>query len=519
MTWRLDPRCEFGVAAEPGGDAHEDLGDGLQGPASRALRKALDPLRKKMKALGEAKSLARYEELVTWGEQQPAYEALCTSKVIAGRRQLKSDVLWGGHKRLTPRVLRVRHAASGDSYRALEHDVGKDGWPRTHELVAGISRGISDAALKKWKADPSLGSLVTDLLEAQWIRDDVPEEAPSEVLDEGIWFVGHNSVLVSSGKTRVLVDPWFRPWRDADPEDFRPIRAADVGAPDAVIITHSHGDHFHLGSLLALPRETLIVVPHVEKESLLATDLARQLGELGFPHVRAMRWWETLQVGDVTLEALPFYGEQPSAIDVIDRDLRNVGNTWVVRTKKLSAAFLADTGRDVLGSMHDVALRVRRTTGPVDMVFGGMRGFALRPLFLPFTTLDAMFVNVPMDLLPVKQRLMHDASDLLVAAELFGARWVVPYADGGAPWYWREGMGPTYAAYPSYPGEREAPGRDEEDPASAPFPENLEEEATRRYPGDPLVEPLVLRPGDLVRVTKGKLQVGGVEGFAWPWDE
>jgi hypothetical protein len=291
-----------------------------------------------------------------------------------------------------------------------------------------------------------------------------------------------------------------------------------VGPVDAIALTHSHGDHFHLGSLLAFPRDTRILVPEVERESILATDLETRLREVGFTRVESVSWWSTKRVGDLELQAMPFHGEQPTAIDVVDPALRNVGNTWAVRTPAFSAAFLADTGRDALGAMSDVALEARRRWGPVDMVFSGMRGFSLAPILLPFTTLDAMFVNVPLDLVGVRQRLMHDAADVLQVAELFGARWAVPYADGGAPWYWREAMGPAYRGYPSYPGQVEAPGADVEDPKSAPFPERLEEAARLRYGDGGPVEPLILRPGDLVRLAKGKVRVGRVEGFAWPYD-
>ena len=203
----------------------------------------------------------------------------------------------------------------------------------------------------------------------------------------------------------------------------------------------------------------------------------------------------------------------------LDPSLRNVGNTWFVQTGTVSAALLADTGRDPAGSMQDVALEARRRWGRADVVFGGMRGFALCPLMLPFTTLDAMFVNVPIELMGVRQRLMNDPADLLTVSEVFGARYAVPYADGGAPWYYREGMGPAYQGYPAYPGEKEAPEEDAEDPDSAPFPERLSDVAEARYGSEPLIENLLLRPGDLVRWSKSGPEVGRIEGFAWPYEE
>jgi hypothetical protein len=240
---------------------------------------------------------------------------------------------------------------------------------------------------------------------------------------------------------------------------------------------------------------------------------------VGFTKVRAVKWWETVRIGDITLHAMPFYGEQASSIALVDPTLRNVGNTWLVQTGSVSAALLADTGRDPAGSMQDVALEARRRWGRADVVFGGMRGFALCPLMLTFTTLDAMFVNVPIELLGVRQRLMNDPADLLAVTEVFGAKFAVPYADGGAPWYYREGMGPAYEGYPAYPGEKDAPTEDAEDPDSAPFPERLTDVAEARYGSEPLIENLLLRPGDLVRWKKSGPEVGRIEGFAWPYDE
>lgn len=516
----IDPRCELGVLAEPAraGTAHEDLGCGLQGPTSRAVRRALEPLRKRIRKLGEAKALASAAELCAWIESQPGYDALCTSRRVKGRRTLKASVLYP-RDAPGPRVLHVRHATNGFDYRAFDHDLAPRQWPAVHDLTSALELGASERAVRAIARQGRLEGLLATLEGAGWVREATDEAAPAEARGEGFWFVGHNSVLVASKKTRVLVDPWFRPWRDADPADYRPLRPRDVGPVDAILITHSHGDHFHLGSLLAFPRDTRILVPFVPRESILSTDLERRLREVGFTRVSSMRWWETTRVGDLEIAAMPFHGEQPCAVELVDPELRNLGNTWAIRTPALSAAFLADTGRDGAGSMHDVAIEARRRWGPIDFVFSGIRGFSLAPLFLPFTTLDAMFVNVPVDLLHVRARLMHDADDLLAVAELFGARWAVPYADGGAPWYWREGMGPTYAGFPAYPGEVDAATEDREEPRSAPFPENLVRAASARYPGAALVEPLVLRPGDLVRVRGGRVRVGGVDGFAWPYGD
>jgi L-ascorbate metabolism protein UlaG (beta-lactamase superfamily) len=524
VVWRLDPHCELAVMAGAlrRGEEHEDLGCGLQGPASRAVRRALDPLRRRLRRMGSRAALSRAQDLVRWAEAQPAYAALCTGTVTAGRRRLRRDVLYGSATHLRPASLHIRHATTGFDYRVFQMRVSADRWNGAHDFTHLMMCGGSPEQLVRAARDANLHGLLDDLIAGGLIGDQKDQPVPSEAHRAGVWFVGHNTVLIASESTRVLVDPWFRPWRDADPPDYKPLRPVDLGRVDAILVTHSHGDHFHLGSLLAFPRDTPILVPAVDRESILATDLAERLGQVGFTRVRALRWWEAARIGDVRIEAMPFYGEQASAIALVDPDLRNVGNTWIVRTPSVAAALLADTGRDPQGSMLDAGLEARRRWGPVDMIFGGIRGFSLYPLFLPFTSLDAMFVNVPLDLIAVRQSLMNDADALLSVAEVMGASRVVPYADGGAPWYWREGMGPAYPGYPAYPGERDAAAGsaapESEEPESSPFPERLLEAVSRRSVR-PVPTPLLLRPGDLVRWKGAGPRVGRVEGFGWPLEE
>ena len=252
------------------------------------------------------------------------------------------------------------------------------------------------------------------------------------------------------------------------------------------------------------------------RENVLSTDLAFRLGQLGFTRVLTPRWWESLRFGDIEIEVLPFLGEQATATALVYPDVRNAGNTYAIRTPQLSAAFLADTGHDPLGHMTEVAEQARTRFGPVDLLFGGMRAFSIHPVLYPFTTLDAFLLNVPLDLAGVPQQLMNDASDLLETAERFGASFAVPYADGGAPWYWREGMGPAYRGYPAYEGFREAPTHAIEDAQSDPFPERLAEVAARRYGGRGPVEALVLRPGDALQLEGGRPRIRRFPGHAWP---
>ena len=511
--FQLDPFVSLSVLATAASERehHEEFGCGLQGPASRAVRRAIAPLSAKIRKLGKAGALAEAESLVAWLEDTPRYRALCRSgKKVKGRRPLRDAVLHPDPEATKPRVLHLRRAEHGIDFALRPKE-----WPAVADFVEALRAGTTrDSLGTMLRSTPVLAELLGELEAAGWLskwREPIGLPPGDSVL-----FVGHNTALVASKQARVLVDPWFRPAHPTDLPDYYPMQPADVGDVDAICITHAHGDHFHAGSLLAFGRHTPILVPAVERETLLATDLAARLRALGFTNVVPTAWWERRTIGDLEIEALPFYGEQPSAAEPVYADQWNQGNTYVLRTPTLSAAFFADTGRDARGSMLEACRRVRKR-GAVDLLFTGIRGFRLHPIFFGFTTLDAFLTNVPLEEMTKPQQLMTDAEAALELGAALGARYVVPYADGGAPWYWREGMGPTYVGFPALPGWKPAPQTPAEDPDSDPFPERLVAARAARKSGP---EALVLRPGDALRQAgkNRRAELHRYEGFAWPFE-
>ncbi|HLL84806.1 MAG TPA: MBL fold metallo-hydrolase, partial [Longimicrobium sp.] len=440
-------------------------------------------------------------------DESPRYAALCEgTKRRLGRRVLRREVLFPDARKHRPRFLHLRREQLG-----LDVPVRPRDWPVVAELLATLARGGTSAELRAFSGSAATGELIGALSEAGWLERHggaLPLPSP------GAFFVGHNTVLVAGRKARILVDPYFRPASVLDLPDYQPVQPRDLGPVDAVLITHSHGDHFHLGSLLQLPRDTRILVPAVPRESLFSTDCELRLRQLGFTRVEPMRWGEERQVGDATVRALPFHGEQPTSGEGPYPDLFNEGNTWLVRTPDFSAAFFADAGQDVRGDMRAVCRAVRRE-GPVDLLFCGVRGFRLKPIYFGFTTLDAFLVNVPLDALGTPQRLMADPEEALRYGELLGARYVVPCADGGAPWYWREGMGPRY---PGYPGEPVTGASTlDENPDADPYPERLTD--VRRALGHG-PKPLLLRPGEALGWRGGRSpEVSRFPGFTWPFGD
>lgn len=109
-------------------------------------------------------------------------------------------------------------------------------------------------------------------------------------------FLGHSTVLLELGGTRLLTDPILRRRvgplvrAHALPDGHVP---GDVGA---VLISHSHWDHLDIGSLRLLGTRTPILVPR---------GLGGRLRSRGFRSVTELLPGEETRVGDVGIRAVP----------------------------------------------------------------------------------------------------------------------------------------------------------------------------------------------------------------------
>jgi L-ascorbate metabolism protein UlaG (beta-lactamase superfamily) len=324
-------------------------------------------------------------------------------------------------------------------------------------------------------------------------------------------FVGHAAVLLSSARTTILVDPFLLPREEGFPSGYQPLTHGDF-APDAILVTHSHQDHFHVDSLLRLGKDTPIFVPVVPRESALAVDMMYRLKELGFSHVRPLGWYEETRIGDFRIITLPLYGEQPTTEAVPSPATRNFGNNYVIEVEGRRYALIADAGRDHLGDVRSLAVAAVERYGPVDVLFGGYRSFSLYPIQYALTSVPQYLLFTPPSLWGARQQIMNDAHALLDTAERWRARYVVPYADGGAPWYWQLGLGPRMDG-------SERPTNAHFDPR----PEAVVRAAAARSDGEsrPIASPvatLMMRPGESLDFdAQGAAAIVPNEGHLWPY--
>jgi hypothetical protein len=225
-------------------------------------------------------------------------------------------------------------------------------------------------------------------------------------IDEpGIYRREHGSIVIRSATTSVMLDPVAH-WM---PHGLR--HPIDVdGAIDAICITHGHADHFNVASILACATnaDTPIVVPPVPRASLLAPNDMRAILEMFGQATIAPAWGASLAVGDVRIDVLPYFGEQP----VRDGggpppDVRNWGSCYRFTTPQFTAIALIDSGVDPLGDMVEVVRDSCEVSGPVDFLLSSLANFP-SPFFLG---LPHYYLSLPFDR-------VRQLFDQLVAGEL-----------------------------------------------------------------------------------------------------
>jgi L-ascorbate metabolism protein UlaG (beta-lactamase superfamily) len=249
----------------------------------------------------------------------------------------------------------------------------------------------------------------------------------------GIYRREHACLAIRSNTTTILVDPkglcddWTTNGGRYPSED-------DLPEMDGIVLTHGHDDHWHLPSVLRYcSGSSTVVVPRSPRLSLLSKDDLSECMRLADVPSLAPAWNTTITIGDIEIDVLPFYGEQPTRdFAFLEPDVRNWGNCYRFNTPDFSAIVLADSGIDPGGSMLDVLGDSFKKRGPVDFLFcqeGNFpeainAGLALHAFVLPFSYLEKAWREKPL------KSMTLGPSGIGEACRRSGARYFLPYAHG-----------------------------------------------------------------------------------------
>lgn len=145
-----------------------------------------------------------------------------------------------------------------------------------------------------------------------------PVSAQETIVAEGgditVTPLHHASLALSFNGTNILVDP--APQGDTAQPTIDAIKA--MPAPQIVLITHAHGDHFNLDVLNAVVGDATLVVPQA---------IADQLPEGLKAKAQVLENGATADVNGITVEAVPMYNITE---DRLQYHPKGVGNGYVL---------------------------------------------------------------------------------------------------------------------------------------------------------------------------------------------
>lgn len=302
--------------------------------------------------------------------------------------------------------------------------------PEIARLLRAASNAEDMSSLRDSVGDEVAGD-VMELLAPGFV------EAPRNgswraVTAPGVYRREHASLIIrSEGGTTIVTDPQLAAFGWTTNHGRRPAGPNDAELAPAILLTHGHNDHWDLASILHWANEQPIIVPRVPRPSLLTdVDHRATLDSLGLT-VSAPPWDSTVTIGDIEVDILPFYGEQPTrSLPLPHPDVRNWGNCYRFNLPGWSLAILVDSGVDAAGSMQEAIRRSVAKRGPIDVIMSCCMEF--REGDNP--GLAHYLMTVPFDQVA---RVVREANSttlgpagLAEVCEIARARYFMPYAHG-----------------------------------------------------------------------------------------
>ena len=149
--------------------------------------------------------------------------------------------------------------------------------------------------------------------------------------------IGHSTVLFDFGQERILTDPWFSERFGYYRGEPLAMRVQDLPRLSAVLVSHSHYDHFDVKAFSHYADHGVLFVV------MRGTKAAATLRSHGFSNVRELLPWETVEVGQVRVTAVPGKHGVPEITYVLEGHGTTTyfgGDTlWIPELKELASRF------------------------------------------------------------------------------------------------------------------------------------------------------------------------------------
>ncbi len=169
-----------------------------------------------------------------------------------------------------------------------------------------------------------------------------------------ITLVGHSTLLIEMGQTRVLTDPYFGAGNTAYERLTPPAQpASSLPKVDMVLVSHLHWDHIDLDYLRSLGEDVPITTSIPNRGFLRLT---------GIKNVQSLPLWQPRPLNDIRLIAVPALHPVPAIGFILQSDTEQVyfaGDTYY-------GPFMSELGRKF---QIDVAL-LPVTTYRIPMTMG-----------------------------------------------------------------------------------------------------------------------------------------------------
>ncbi|WP_312073864.1 MBL fold metallo-hydrolase [Atlantibacter sp.] len=175
---------------------------------------------------------------------------------------------------------------------------------------------------------------------------------------DGVWWLGHASLLFALQGQYILTDPVFSkrasPLTFFGPERKSPLPFAPPSLPniDTVLISHNHYDHFDSATIRFLRRHS------PDATWFVPLGLKAWFIRRGITRVVELDWWQAFTHNGLVYTAIP--AQHWSMRTPWDRN-RTLWCGWAIETSHFRAWFCGDTGYHPM--LHDITQRL----GPIDV--------------------------------------------------------------------------------------------------------------------------------------------------------